>query len=101
MKKIRLTFSMEVTDKFESLIQDYDNIKYDILDVDSYPEIEGISGDITVTDDNEVTASYTMTVDDDFVDEAKKWTHHLDWLVNQQKYTDILSLYACEVTEVD
>lgn len=38
-----------------------------------------------------------MDVDDDFVDEAKKWEHHADYLLDLDSYPEIKSVYGCKV----
>lgn len=43
----------------------------------------------------------TMDVDDDFVDEAKKWEHHVEYLLDLDSYSEIKSVYECKVSEVD
>lgn len=40
----------------------------------------------------------TMEAEDDFVEEAKKWEHHADYLLDLESYPEIKSIYGCKVT---
>lgn len=42
-----------------------------------------------------------MDVDDNFVDKAKKWEHHAEYLLDLDSYSEIKSVYGCKVTEIN
>lgn len=102
MTKIRVGFKMEAKERFiDNLIDPDSTLMYDMLDQASYPEIIGIHGEVSRLDDNEAALLYEMEVDDDFAkNEAKRWEHHLDYLIDFGIYDDI-TVYDCEVVEVE
>lgn len=103
MAKIRVGFKMEAEERFiDNLVDPDSTLMYDMLDRESYPEITGIHGEASRLDDNEAALLYEMEVEDDFAkNEAKRWEHHLDYLIDLGTYDDITSIYDCEVVEVD
>lgn len=48
----------------------------------------------------EIELKIKMTVENDFVDKAKKWEHHADYLLDLNSYPEIKSVYDCHVTEI-
>lgn len=67
-----------------------------------YPEITGIRGEVSRLGDTEVTLVYEMDTEDSFAKNyAKKWEHHLDYIIPFDMYPGIKSVYGCEVVEVE
>lgn len=48
----------------------------------------------------EIEFKIKMTIEDDFVDKAKKWEHHADYLLDLDSYPEIKNIYDCHVTEL-
>ena len=42
-----------------------------------------------------------MEIDDDFFDDAKRWEHHADELLDLDDYPEIKSISGCKVTQCD
>lgn len=103
MAKIRVSFRMEVEERFiDKLVDSESTLMYDILDRAEYPEITGIRGEVSRLGDTEVTLVYEMDTEDSFAKNyAKKWEHHLDYLIPFDMYPGIKSVYGCEVVEVE
>lgn len=104
MVKIRVGFNMEAKKGFIDKLVDPDStLMYDILDRAAYPEITGvIRGEVSRLSDTEVTLVYEMDTEDSFAKNyAKKWEHHLDYLIPFDMYPGIESVYGCEVAEVE
>lgn len=103
MAKIRVSFRMEAEERFiDKLVDSESTLMYDILDRAEYPEITGIRGEVSRLGDTEVTLVYEMDTEDSFVKNyAKKWEHHLDYLIPFDMYPGIKSVYGCEVVEVE
>lgn len=103
MTKIKVSFRMEAEKYFiDKLVNPDSMLMYTILDRAEYPEITGIRGEVSRLGDTEVALVYEMTVDDDFAKNyAKKWEHHLDYLIPFDMYPGIKSVYGCEVVEVE
>ena len=104
MKKFIVSFKMKAEERFiDNLIDPDSRIMYSMLDCKRYPwKLIGTWGKVSRLDDNKALLQYEMTVVDDFPkSEAKKWEHHLDYIVNLSIYDDITSVYDCEVVEVE
>lgn len=48
----------------------------------------------------EIELRIKMTVDDDFIDKAKNWEHHADYLLDLDSYPEIKNVYDCHVIEI-
>ena len=103
MAKIKVSFRMEAEERFiDKLVDSESTLMYDILDRAEYPEITGIRGEVIRLGDTEVTLVYEMDTEDSFAKNyAKKWEHHLDYLIPFDMYPGIKSVYGCEVVEVE
>ena len=103
MTKIRVSFRMEAEERFiDKLVDSESTLMYDILDRAEYPEITGIRGEVSRLGDTEVALVYEMDTEDSFAKNyAKKWEHHLDYIIPFDMYPGIKSVYGCEVVEVE
>lgn len=104
MKKFIVSFKVKAEKRFiDDLVDPDSRIMYNMLDGKRYPwKLIGTWGEVSRLDDNEALIQYEMTVVDEFPkDEAKKWEHHLDYIVDFSTYDDIKSVYGCEVVEVE
>lgn len=103
MAKIKVSFRMEAEEIFiDKLVDSESTLMYDILDRAEYPEITGIRGEVSRLGDTEVTLVYEMDTEDSFAKNyAKKWEHHLDYIIPFDMYPGIKSVYGCEVVEVE
>lgn len=103
MTKIRVSFRMEAEERFiDKLVDSESTLMYDILDRAEYPEITGICGEVSRLGDTEVALVYEMDTEDSFAKNyAKRWEHHLDYLIPFDMYPGIKSVYGCEVVEVE
>lgn len=43
----------------------------------------------------------TMTVEDGFLHEAKRWEHHAEELLSLNWYTEIVNVSDCKVTKIE